>query len=93
MIDLIPLALGLLGVALAIGAVLALRSKKNTGDTRRATAIVLAPIAVIAFAYLAFAVIDGDPDVWDFYASIWWLPLAAVAVFSLVAARAHAAAR
>ncbi|MEH3088276.1 MAG: hypothetical protein PGN24_01350 [Microbacterium arborescens] len=93
MIDLIPLGLGLLGVALAIWAILALMSKKNAGDTRRATAIVLAPIAVIAFAYLAFAVIDGDPDVWDFYASIWWVPLAAGAVFALFAARALAAAK
>lgn len=30
----------------------------------------------LAGSYIAFAAVQGDPDVWDFYRGVWWLPLA-----------------
>jgi len=39
--------------------------------------------------YVTFAVVRGDPDVWDFYRSVAWLPaalLAPIAVYSVYVA-------
>lgn len=86
MVDLIPLVLVVLSVALALG-VLILRWRRAGARTRGGDVVIgVASVMTLAGAYLAFGVIDGDPDVWDFYGSVWWVPLVIGGGIALVAA-------
>lgn len=87
--DLVPLALVLLGIGLAVLAVISRRVKNTHQVARGSVAVLAAPVFALAGCYLAFAVIDGDPDVWDFYSSAWWLPLAIAGLYALVVSPWH----
>ena len=43
--------------------------------TRARIGVVLGGIAMIALPYLAYRIVAGDPDVWDFYRSAWFVLL------------------
>lgn len=89
MSDLVPLALVLLGIGLAVLAVIARRVKKTHRLARESVVILVAPVVALAGCYLAFAAIEGDPDVWDFYSSAWWLPLAIAGLYALALSPWH----
>lgn len=80
MLDLIPLIMTVLGVGLMLVAAVALRR----GAALRHL-LVTAPFVALGGSYIAYAVIDGDPDVWEFYGSVWWAPVVHAVLFALVA--------
>ncbi len=86
MVDLIPLVLVLLAIAFALGALIP-RWRRAGARMRRGDIVIgAASVMALAGAYLAFGVIDGDSDVWDFYRSVWWVPLVIGGGIALVAA-------
>lgn len=74
MLDLLPLVLVCLGVGLASSAIFLAR--KNVLIVRGVpglVGVIFIGIVVVSAPYVAY-VFPGDPDVWDFYRSVWWLP-------------------
>jgi MYXO-CTERM domain-containing protein len=82
MLDLIPLMMTVLGVGLMLVTAVALRR-----SAARRPLLIAGPFVALGGSYLAYAVIDGDPDVWDFYRSVWWAPAVLAVLFALAAAR------
>lgn len=83
MVSLIPLALGIIGAALAFAVVIFLKIRREPSARRHVVVAISVSIAALVGSYISFALIDGDPDVWDFYASVWWLPLLVGVIFAL----------
>lgn len=84
MVDLIPLVLGTLGSALAVAVIIALRVRKEPDGPLFLTVIIAVASAALVGSYISFLLVDGDPDVWDFYASVWWLPIAVGGIVAVV---------
>lgn len=84
MIELVPLTLMLLGVGLAVTAVMTHQAYRSGRPSLTTVVLRASPFAALAGCYLAFVAVDGDPDVWGFYSSAWWMPLAAAGLYSLM---------
>ncbi|MDO5066692.1 MAG: hypothetical protein Q4D96_05395 [Propionibacteriaceae bacterium] len=65
MADLIPLAAVL--VAVLLQALVWFR-------VVRSRAFLVVGAGLLLLSWLAFVLLHGDPDVWDFYASVWFVP-------------------
>lgn len=75
MTDFLPMiALGV-GVLFNIAAIVIVQRTPGpiTPSTRRS--VIAASVLLIVAPVALFAVVDGDPDVWDFYRSLWFAPL------------------
>ena len=73
-----------LGVGLAVTAVMTHQAYRSDRPSLTTVVLRASPFAALAGCYLAFVAVDGDPDVWDFYSSAWWMPLAAAGLYSLM---------
>lgn len=85
MTDLLPLIVFVIGLAWSVLGILTLRSKAAVHQvSRKDLNWPMGAIVLLSMPYLMFARLNGDPDVWDFYRLVGFVPL--VAVLLVVAA-------
>jgi len=91
--DLLPLIVFIVSVLAGITIVFLERRARRDGASVAVRLIAISTVLLIPLPYLAFALTPGDPDVWDFYQSTWFIPmvvlggLAIGAIFLAVASR------
>lgn len=87
MIDLLPLIVFCIGLAWSVLGMFALRAKAAAHQiSRKDINWPMGAIVLLSMPYLMFARLNGDPDVWDFYRSVGFVPLVAVIVTLVVMA-------
>lgn len=85
LVDLAPL---ILTAALILAeAIILIDSHRNRtvfhlGRMKNSSRFILVLI-LATLPYLSITLLDGDPDVWDYYHSIWILPALSVVIFSI----------
>ncbi len=85
MTDLMPLFTFVVSTGVSIACVVTLvRGRGKIESAARRWVLVGAQIVLIGLPYLAFASAQGDADVWDFYRSFWWVPLAILGTLSAI---------
>lgn len=87
MLDLMPLIGFFACIAFDLTLILLVR-RRGVGlvSKRRPSLDLVLSALVIAVPYLLLA-LPGDPDVWDFYRSVWYLPLASLSALTIVLSR------
>lgn len=83
MVDMFPLLVFFLSLAFEVAVIL--RARRGSGKLRtrpeRAGVIGASLVAIVA-PYAAFLMLQGDPDVWDFYRSLWPVPALVLGVLA-----------
>ncbi|MDN5570025.1 MAG: hypothetical protein L0G22_02000 [Propionibacteriaceae bacterium] len=76
MTDLVPLIAFLVCVGFHVVVLLLTRGSRGLSLTSaQAGALRASSVALVVLPFVCFAVIAGEPDVWDFYRSVWFVPL------------------
>ncbi len=88
MSDLLPLLAFSAGVVTGFAAVLVRRDARIMRSVAVRLGAVLIGAAMIAAPYVAYLAVAGDPDVWDFYRSAWFVPLVVQGALTAVGAGA-----
>lgn len=76
MLDLLPLLMATAGVVVALSTIVLIRTGRIQRSPRVWVAVLVVGSLIVAGTYIAYFSIDGDPDVWDFYRSVWFVPIA-----------------
>lgn len=93
--NLLPLILCFAGPTAYLAAVAFSYRSVDRGKGQAASAITATAVIALAAPYAAFLIVNGDPDVWDFYRSYAAVPvllmLAAIAIGGIIERRLRSA--
>nr|WP_011167223.1 MULTISPECIES: hypothetical protein [Acidipropionibacterium]AFK88689.1 hypothetical protein [Acidipropionibacterium jensenii]CAB88400.1 hypothetical protein [Acidipropionibacterium jensenii] len=85
MADYIPLLIFILAMIYDfLVIILGRHGRFNSYSILAKASLVAISVILIIVPYASYWLVAGDPDVWDFYRSLWWIPVAFLGIVSIV---------